>query len=74
MANIEKNSVKIKSMHFKGSFSFFRDSRPKEEKKRKVEGKNGTYIELFVDPPSQCYFACPLLVAWPLLLVACFHF
>ena len=34
-----------------------------EEGEKNLAGKNGTYIELFVDPRFQCYFACPLLVA-----------
>ena len=40
---------------------FLESERRKEGKK--LERKNGTYIQLFVDSPPQCCIACPLLVA-----------
>ena len=45
---------------------FLEFEREEEKEKNNLEGENGTYIELFVDSPPQCYFACPI--------VACLYF
>ena len=60
----DKFSQEILASKARSLISISEIEREEEKRKKKnLEGQNGTYIELFVDSPPQCYFACPLLVA-----------